>query len=454
MSHIFISYNQEDADFAAVLMMTLEKAGFDTWMDKSRLRAGTDWSEEIDRGILTALAVVLVISPDSRQSEYVTYEWSCALGAGVHVVPLLRRDTEAHPRLRRLQYLDFRGNVRPWDELVRLLNSIKAEREVRWNPPRDAPSHLQRAIVDLDSGNSADRKGAIAVLCESDHEVARMALRHALSHALRDVRALAAIGLAEKKDPTITTTELGLSALKDALGYRSEDEKDRTSWLAESAFLKVGRPAYEFLARVSKLTTDPARYHVVRLLSQVGNREAIPVLLELMDDLEEEIVVSAIKQLGDLKAAEAAPRIMLELERAKPEEEKEQRYIYIGSDQNDRCIAAVAALINIGDTSIEPRLVAATKQHVPVARMAAAQVLGELVGPKAIPVIGNLLTDTEEASYMYYEGGIGSGGRLTVGQVAARALDKIHTPDALNLIREYRREHPAKESSWKWLSID
>src|SRR5271154_2190134 len=114
MSHIFISYNQEDADFAAVLMTNLEKAGFDTWMDKNRLRAGSDWSQEIDQGIFTAMAVVLVMSPDSRASEYVTYEWSCALGAGVPVIPVLRRDTKIHPRLGRLQYLDFRGSVRPW----------------------------------------------------------------------------------------------------------------------------------------------------------------------------------------------------------------------------------------------------------------------------------------------------------------------------------------------------
>jgi hypothetical protein len=83
MSHIFISYQQDDADFAAVLMMELEKAGFDTWLDKQRLRAGSDWSEEIDQGILTATALELVLSPASRASEYVTYEWSCAIGAGI-----------------------------------------------------------------------------------------------------------------------------------------------------------------------------------------------------------------------------------------------------------------------------------------------------------------------------------------------------------------------------------
>jgi hypothetical protein len=106
-------------------MMELERAEFDVWLDKHRLRPGADWSEEIDRGILTALALVLVISPDSRASEYVTYEWSCALGAGVPVVPLLRQKTEIHFRLRRLQYVDFTGSVRPWGDMTRELKSIK-----------------------------------------------------------------------------------------------------------------------------------------------------------------------------------------------------------------------------------------------------------------------------------------------------------------------------------------
>ena len=211
MSHVFISYNQADGDFAALMMTNLERAGFDTWMDKGRLRPGADWSEEIDRGILTAFAMVLVISPDSRASEYVTYEWGCAIGAGVHVVPVLLRDTEIHPRLRRLQYLDFRNGVRRWDDLVRELESLKTEKATRWSPPRDAPPVIHRGVLDLDSGNPSDRRGAVEALVEADSEVARAALRHALTHPFRDVRAHAAVGLTKLKDEVVPSGE-GLAA--------------------------------------------------------------------------------------------------------------------------------------------------------------------------------------------------------------------------------------------------
>jgi hypothetical protein len=130
MSHIFISYSKVDAEFAAVLMAKLRDGGFETWMDQSRLRAGSQWGGEIDQGIRTAMATVLIVTPDSTKSEYVTYEWSYALGAGVRVIPILRRPAPMHPRLGRLQSLNFHGSARPWDRLIRELESVRADGNV------------------------------------------------------------------------------------------------------------------------------------------------------------------------------------------------------------------------------------------------------------------------------------------------------------------------------------
>jgi hypothetical protein len=129
MSHIFISYSKVDEEFAAVLMANLKDGGFETWMDQSGLRAGSEWSEEIDRAIRTAMAVVLIVTRDSAASEYVTYEWSYALGARVRVIPILRRQAPLHPRLGRLQNLNFQGSARPWNKLIRELESVRAELE-------------------------------------------------------------------------------------------------------------------------------------------------------------------------------------------------------------------------------------------------------------------------------------------------------------------------------------
>jgi hypothetical protein len=119
MIDIYISYTQEDSDFAFVLMTEIQKAGSNAWMDKARLAPGMDWSEEIDKGIREAFAMIVVMSPSAKASEYVTYEWSFAVGAGIYVIPILYKKTALHPRLSRYQYLDFTNlSVRPWKALI------------------------------------------------------------------------------------------------------------------------------------------------------------------------------------------------------------------------------------------------------------------------------------------------------------------------------------------------
>lgn len=74
MSHIFISYSRQDVEFARYLRALLENAGLRVWMDEKRLHAGSDWVSEIEAAIDTCAAFVVVMSPQSRQSEYVEIE--------------------------------------------------------------------------------------------------------------------------------------------------------------------------------------------------------------------------------------------------------------------------------------------------------------------------------------------------------------------------------------------
>src|SRR5262245_9520703 len=107
MSHVFICYHHNDGDFAENLRSKIEAAGISAWMD-DRLRAGEDWRVEIDKAIKEdAVALIVVVTPEAKASEYVTYEWACAWGAGLKVIPVLLKRTELHPRLEALQYLDF-----------------------------------------------------------------------------------------------------------------------------------------------------------------------------------------------------------------------------------------------------------------------------------------------------------------------------------------------------------
>ena len=122
---VFISHSHNDADFAELLKLHLEKNGIKCWMDNERLKIGQDWREEIDSGIEKSKAIIVIMSPDARKSEYVTYEWAFAWGKGIKIFPIMLNQTSLHPRLESLQYMDFTNRVtRPYDELVENIKEI------------------------------------------------------------------------------------------------------------------------------------------------------------------------------------------------------------------------------------------------------------------------------------------------------------------------------------------
>jgi len=143
MSHVFISYSRKDAEFAEMLREQVKEAGFDVWMD-SILPAGFDWRQEIDQAIRQAFVLLVIVSPDSRASEYVTYEWAFALGLGLKVIPLLIKPTPVHPRLETVQHVDFshaEWSESSWQRLLEGLHHIRREASKDTgspNPLRDA----------------------------------------------------------------------------------------------------------------------------------------------------------------------------------------------------------------------------------------------------------------------------------------------------------------------------
>jgi hypothetical protein len=124
----FISHSKIDGDFAELLQLKLEKEGFLAWIDTDRLGPGVDWRQEIDDAIRDAPAVIAVMSPEARESEYVTYEWAFAWGCGKQIIPLMLRQTPLHPRLATLQFLDFSNRIsRPWAKLIAALKESEGK---------------------------------------------------------------------------------------------------------------------------------------------------------------------------------------------------------------------------------------------------------------------------------------------------------------------------------------
>jgi hypothetical protein len=146
MSHIFISHSHEDIEENC--QNRLKQAELAVTTDND-IRGGADWRAEIDRAIREANALIVVVTPEARASEYVTYEWAFAWGVGVKVVPILLKNTELHPRLESLQYLDFTNRQnRPWDKLIEVLREAESP---------DRPEPVDIAIPDRHKQLAYDR---------------------------------------------------------------------------------------------------------------------------------------------------------------------------------------------------------------------------------------------------------------------------------------------------------
>jgi hypothetical protein len=117
---VFISYSEDDIFFVDLIRTKFEKEQIPVWVDQTNIKPGSDWSDEIQFAIGDSKVMLVILSPSSYGSTYITYEWSFALGKNICVIPILFGLDESliHPRLSKLQYLSFTKANRPWGELI------------------------------------------------------------------------------------------------------------------------------------------------------------------------------------------------------------------------------------------------------------------------------------------------------------------------------------------------
>lgn len=139
---VFISYSTKNKSIADKLIKKFKSLGHSVWRDVSSIMPGDDWLKEIDEGLRHSDALVLVITPEAIQSEYVAYEWAFALGAGVPVIPLLYKPVRVPLRLQTIQFLDIRKHKKPWLRLMDSLRTMDKDRASRSSPIIDVSFRL------------------------------------------------------------------------------------------------------------------------------------------------------------------------------------------------------------------------------------------------------------------------------------------------------------------------
>ena len=112
--YVFMSYSRRDDVVMRRIVAFLREQGIKVWVDNEKLIPGTPvWEKEIEKAVQGASAVVVVLSPDSKDSEWVRREISLADQYEKRVFPLLVRGDEKTSisiRLIGRQYVDIRSN--------------------------------------------------------------------------------------------------------------------------------------------------------------------------------------------------------------------------------------------------------------------------------------------------------------------------------------------------------
>lgn len=113
MSHIFVSYSHKDQEYATQLAQTLEMEGYSAWIDNRGIDYGAHWPHIIQEALDSCVAFIVVMSPNSYQSEWVQNELSRAQRKQKPILPLLLDGDEPWLMVESKQYADVRGGKMP-----------------------------------------------------------------------------------------------------------------------------------------------------------------------------------------------------------------------------------------------------------------------------------------------------------------------------------------------------
>jgi HEAT repeat protein len=452
MSQIFVSYAQLDRDFAAHLFRRLNEVGINSLADGDLVRGGREWSDAVDRAIEEALALVVIMTPEAKNTEYVTYEWTLALSLKKTVIPVLLEPTRLHPRLNSLQALDFTDEADPWGELVERLRQV--ERAYSTN----------RLVEALRDENWETRMVAAEILGQKGDPALIRPLAASLYDDYVEVRIAAAKALSEIPHPdgvpylvkSLHENELGVRVWSAwALGKIGHadavpglvkalrDDNTAVRWNAAWALGEIGADAVPGLVKALRDRDGRVRGTAAGALAAIGVSDAVPGLVIALRDPSWTVREAAARALGQLKDAAAVHGLIEALR-----------------DTDDRVRStASSALAAIGEAAVSALSHALHDDEAGV-RLAAVGALGVITYKKRIPGLLDALTKALEdedngvrAVVVWALGEMQDSTTLPIlitvmrndlrGNVraaAVKALLRIGTPEARQAIEAWQQE--------------
>jgi hypothetical protein len=187
--YVFISYARADVAYAQRLEKHLRGHGVPVWRD-SVISTGRRWRDVLERQIDGCAAMIVLVSPHIKKSEWVDEEVQHAKLRKKPILPLLL-DGQPMFGLRGLQHHDVTGGGLPDLSFVAQVRRVIAATGRPVSPVSDSREHLAERHRQASQRGEADPDGAITELAALLADCSRLlgsedrdtlAVRHNLAH--------------------------------------------------------------------------------------------------------------------------------------------------------------------------------------------------------------------------------------------------------------------------------
>lgn len=130
---VFISHAKEDYEIAEKLYDFLLQKGFSPWLDKKKLKVGSNWDYEIKKALRESTFVILLLSSTSvKKRGYVQKEFKYSveysenkLVDDIYIIPILLDKCEVPDSLSKFQWIEIENEFL----LQEILDSLNTQRQ-------------------------------------------------------------------------------------------------------------------------------------------------------------------------------------------------------------------------------------------------------------------------------------------------------------------------------------
>jgi hypothetical protein len=154
MAKVFISYSRNDLNFVQAFAQTLMSSGVEVWWDLSSIQGGDNWTDAIPKAIENSDLCIVVLSPNSIQSDWVQKEYTYALGQHKRIIPVLYQACKIPFALVNINFVDVQGTnyQNGLDQIIQLARGGADDKQQIRQPALNTDNSAPVSANNLPSG--------------------------------------------------------------------------------------------------------------------------------------------------------------------------------------------------------------------------------------------------------------------------------------------------------------